>query len=195
MKRNLWLVLFVGFGLLKCVAQNTNSAKLGFPLPKAAKYKVTNQQFETAKKSLQEKFQTDTNQLAEIISSPSMCGPGLWHIFKDSPYFSTPPIAKTVCKVPLPNGKTQELPAALIQSEAEAVNFRGALADLISKNGNLKFRLPTEKEFKTFWATIPFDEIADALIIAEGKEDNLIIAFSEGKPFWFDEVKNFGSKQ
>jgi hypothetical protein len=60
----------------------------------------------------------------------------------------------------LANGKTQELPAALIQDATEAMNFRAALAELISKNGNLKFRLPTEKEFKTFWAVFPFDEIS-----------------------------------
>ena len=131
-KRNI-LILWLIYAALNCGAQNTNSAKMDFLLPKGAKYTVTNQQFETARKSLQEKFQPDTNQLARIISPPCMCGPGLWHLLKDSPFFSTPPKTKTICKIPLPNGKTQELPAALIQDATEAANFRAALAVLISK--------------------------------------------------------------
>jgi hypothetical protein len=194
MKLNLSLVLLLIYTTFKCDGQNTNSAALNFPLPKAARYTVTDQQFEAAKKALQKGFLPDTNQLAAIISSPCMCGPGLWHILKDSPHFSTPPRAKTVCKVPLANGKTQELPAALIQNEAEAMNFRAALADLISKNGDIKFRLPTEKEFKTFWAVYPFDEISEPLIVTEGNDYNVIISFSKGKPFWFDEVKSMGMK-
>jgi len=194
MKRGL-LILWLIYAALNCGAQNTNSARLDFHLPKGAKYTVTNQQFETARKSLQGRFLPDTNLLATMISPPCMCGPGLWHLLKDSPFFSTPPRAKTVCKIPLANGKTQELPAALIQGETEAANFRAALAVLISKNGNLKFRLPTESEFKTFWATVPFDEINDALVVAEGNDCNVFISFSKGKPFWFDEVKNFGRKQ
>jgi hypothetical protein len=189
MKLNLLLTLLFVCATIKCNAQNTNSAALNFPLPKAAKYKVTDQQLETAKETLQKEFLPNTNQLAVIISSPCMCGPGLWNILKDSPHFSTPPRAKTICKVPLANGKMQELPAALIQSETEAVNFRAALADLIQKNGNFTFRLPTEKEFKTFWAAYPFDEISEPLIVAEGNDCNLIISFTKGRPFWLDEVK------
>jgi len=194
MKQNLLPVFLLIYATFRCDAQNTNSAALNFPLPKAAKYTVTDRQFEVAKKTLQKEFLSDTNHLATIISSPCMCGPGLWHILKDSPHFSAPPRAKTICKVPLTNGKTQELPAALIQDTAEVVNFRAALADLISKNGDSKFRLPTEKEFKTFWAVIPFDEISEPLIVAEGSNYNLSILFTKGKPFWFDEVKNMGSK-
>jgi hypothetical protein len=189
MKLNLLLTLLFVCAAIKSDAQNTNSATLNFPLPKAAKYTVTDQQFETAKEKLQKEFLPNTNQLATIISSPCMCGPGLWNILKDSPHFSTPPRAKTICKVPLANGEMQELPAASILDEAEAINFRAALADLISKNGNLKFRLPTEKEFKTFWTVYPFDEISEPLIVAEGSNYNLIISFSKGKPFWLDEVK------
>ena len=194
MKLNLSLILLLIYASFKCDAQNTNSAALNFPLPKSAKYTVTDRQFETAKETLQKEFQPDTNLLGSIISSPCMCGPGLWRILKDSPHFSTPPRAKTICKVPLANGKIQELPAALIQDEAEAVNFRAALADLISKNGNLKFRLPTEKEFKTFWAVYPFDEISEPLIVAEGSDCNLIISFTKGRPFWLDEIKGMSLK-
>jgi len=78
----------------------------------------------------------------------------------------------------------------LLQDDTEVVNFRAALADLLVDNGRLKFRLPTEQEFKTFWAVSPFDEIVDPLIVAEGEHYNLIIEFAKDKPFWFDEVKN-----
>jgi hypothetical protein len=189
MKLNLSLILLFICATIKCDAQNTNSAVLNFPLPKAAKYTVTDQQFETAKETLQKEFLSNTNQLATIISSPCICGPGLWNILKNSPHFSTPPFTKMTVKIPLANGKIQELPAALIKSEAETINFRAALADLILKNGNLKFRLPTEKEFKTFWAAYPFDEISEPLIVAEGSDCNLIISFTKGRPFWLDEVK------
>jgi hypothetical protein len=172
MKPNLLMVLLFICASFTCAAQDTNSAALGFPLPKTAKYTVTDQQFETAKKTLNKEFQADTNLLGSIISSPCMCGPGLWHILKDSPHFASPPRAKTICNVPLANGKTQALPAALIQDEAEAANFRAALADLISKNGTLEFGLPTEKEFKTFWAVYPFDEISEPLIVAAGSDYN-----------------------
>jgi hypothetical protein len=194
MNLNLSLILLLIYASFKCDAQNTNSAALNFPLPKAAKYTVTDQQFETAKETLQKEFQPDTNLLGFIISSPCMCGPGLWRLLKDSPHFSTPPRVKTVVKIPLANGKIQELPAALIKGEAETMNFRAALADLISKNGNLKFRLPTEKEFKTFWAVYPFDEISEPLIVAEGSDCNLIISFTKGRPFWLDEVKSMSLK-
>jgi hypothetical protein len=189
MKLNLLLTLLLVYTTIKCDAQNTNSAALNFPLPKTAKYTVTDQQFETAKETLQKEFLPNTNQLAAIISSPCICGPGLWRLLKDSPHFSTPPFTKMTVKIPLANGKMQELLAALIKSEAETMNFRAALADLISKNGNLKFRLPTEKEFKTFWAAYSFDEISEPLIVAEESDCNLIISFTKGRPFWLDEVK------
>src|SRR5450631_3828769 len=94
MKLNLSLVLLLISATFECGAQNTNLAALSFPLPKTAKYIVTVEQFEIAKRTLQIFFQPDTNLLGSIISSPCMCGPGLWHILKDSPHFSTPPRAK-----------------------------------------------------------------------------------------------------
>jgi hypothetical protein len=197
MKIKLTIAVWLAFLLVGCKTETPNQklAKLNFPLPAQARYTVTDEQFEAAITILQQNFSANTNRLAVIISPPCMCGPGLWHLLKDSPFFSTPPRAKTVCKIPLANGKIEELPAALIQDETEAANFRAALAVLISNDGNLLFRLPTEKEFKTYWATIPFNEINDALIVAEGNDYNVFVSFSKGKPFWFDEVKNFGSKQ
>ena len=179
---------------VNCNAQNTNLAALSFALPKAAKYTVTRDQFETATNSLAINFQADTNRLDKIITPPCVCGPGLWNLLKDSPCISTPPRIKTVCNVPAANGKMQQLPAASFQDEKEAANFRAALAALISKNGKLKFRLPTEDEFKMFWAVIPFDEISEPLVVAEGSDCNLIVLFSKGKLFWLDEVKKMQTK-
>jgi len=176
--------------IVGCATQTATMAKLDFPLPPHARYTVTDQQFEAAMAILQQNFSSDTNRLAAIVSSPCTCGPGLWHLLKDSPRFSTPPRAKGTAVIPLANEKKQELPMTLFQGETEAANFRAALADLLADNGNLKFRLPTEQEFKTFWAVSPFDEIPDPLIVAEGEHYNLIIEFANGKPFWFDEVKN-----
>lgn len=101
----------------------------------------------------------------------------------------SPPLAKTICTVPLANGKFKELPAATFQTKIEADNFRLALADLLSKNGDLTFRLPTKQEFKAYWAVVPFDDISEPLIVAEGANYNLIILFAKGKPFWLDETK------
>ena len=173
-----------------CETQTQKLAKLDFPLPPQARYTVTDAQFEAAMAILQQNFSSDTNQLAAIISSPCMCGPGLWHLLKDSPRFSVPPRAKGTVVIPLVNGRKQELPTALLQNDTEVANFRAALADLLANNGNLKFRLPTEREFRTFWAVSPFDGIPDPLIVAEGEHYNLIIEFAKSKPFWFDEVKN-----
>lgn len=194
MKIKIPILIFSILTIVGCATQTATVAKFNFPLPPKARYTVTDQQFESSKALLQQNFLPNTNQLAVIISSPCMCGPGLWNTLKNSPHFSVPPRAKTICKVPLANGKTQELPAALIQNETEAANFRAALADLIQKNGNLKFRLPTEKEFKTFWAVYPFDKFSEPLIVAEGNDCDVIISFSKGKPFWFDEVKNMWTK-
>ena len=172
--------------------QTQTVAKLDFPLPREAHYTVSDQQFETARALLQQDFSADTNKLEMIVSSPCICGPVLWHLLKDSPYFSIPPFTRTVVKVPLANGENEELPAALIKSKTETDNFRAALADLLSKNGYLTFRLPTEREFKIYWALTPFDEISSPLIVAEGTRYNLIIEFGKDKPLWFDEVKNVG---
>lgn len=53
----------------------------------------------------------------------------------------------------------------------------------------MTFRLPTEREFKIYWATIPFDEISDPLVVAEGSRYDLLVQFAGGRPFWFDEVR------
>jgi len=197
MRLTLSLVLLIALALVDggCVSSTTSSAKLGFRLPPRARYTVTDRQFEKAKETLQNYLSPDTNQLKVIIASPCVCGPVLWHLLKDSPHFSVPPVAKTVCQVPLKNGRIQEFPAALLQSDAEAANFRAALADLLSENGTLTFRLPTESEFKIYWAVTPFDEISGPLIVAEGSRFNLIIEFAGGRPFWFDEVTNITLKK
>jgi hypothetical protein len=183
------LILFV-IATGGCSTQTATVAKLDFPLPPHARYTVTDQQFEAAMATLQQNFSSDTNQLVTIISFPCTCGPGLWHLLKDSPRFSAPPRAKGTAVIPLANGKKQELPMTILQDDTEVANFRAALADLLADNGNLKFRLPTEQEFKTFWAVSPFDEISNPLIVVEGEHYDLIIEFAKGKPFWFDEVKN-----
>jgi hypothetical protein len=194
MKRILPLLFFVSLTTFGLYAQADNIAKLDFPLPAQAKYTVTTNQFNKAKDLLKQKLGADTNQLAELISFPSMCGPGLWQSLKASPHFSIPPRAKTTCKIPLAGGKFKELPAALLQNETEATNFRLALADLLAKNGDLKFRLPTKEEFRAYWAVIPFDDISEPLIVAEGRNYNLIILFTKGKPFWLDETKTLLEK-
>jgi hypothetical protein len=56
MKPNLSLIILLIFVTFECCAQNTNLAALNFPLPKAAKYSVTVEQFEIAKKTLQKHF-------------------------------------------------------------------------------------------------------------------------------------------
>lgn len=186
----LFLLTIVG-----CATQTATVAKLDFPLPSHARYTVTDQQFEMAIALLQQDFLPDTNKLKMIISAPCICGPGLWHLIKDSPHFSTPPRAKGTGIIPLANGKKQEVPTALLQDNTEVANFCAALVDLLAKNSNLKFRLPTEHEFKIFWAATPFDEISDPLIVAEGERYNLIIEFAKDKPFWFDEVRNMSFSQ
>lgn len=175
-------------------AQADDIAKLDFPLPAQAKYTVTTNQLNEARDLLVQKFNANTNSLGEIIPFPSMCGPGLWQLLKDSPRFSIPPHAKTICRVPLAGGKFKELPAALLQTKTEATNFQLALADLLSNNGELKFRLPTKEEFGAYWAVIPFDDISEPLIVAEGRNYNLIILFGKGKPFWLDETKTLLKK-
>jgi hypothetical protein len=191
----IYFLILIVIAMGGCSTPTQTVAKLDFPLPRQARYTVTDQQFEAAKRLLQQNFSADTNKLNTIISSPCICGPGLWHLLKDSPRFSIPPHTKTTVKVPLANGEVEELPAALIQSKTEADNFRAALADLLSEDGDLTFRLPTEREFKIYWALTPFDEISSPLIVAEGTRYNLIIEFGKNKPFWFDEVKNMEWKQ
>ena len=185
----------VAIGISGCSSSSTAVAKLGYPLPRHARYTVTEQQFEAAVALLEQDFLPDTNRLQSIISAPAVCGPGLWALVKDSPHFGVPLKAKATGIIPLPNGQKQEVPTALIQDENEAANFRAALAELLAKNGAMKFRLPTEQEFNTFWAVTPFDTISDPLVVAEGERYNVLIEFAKGKPFWFDEVKTMSLKQ
>lgn len=173
-----------------CGTSTQKVARLDFPLPPRARYSVSDVEFEAARLTLQQHFSSDTNHLQKIVSLPCFCGPGLWRLVKDSTHFLVPPTAKTTCKVTMKNGRILELPAALLQSEAEVVNFRAALADLLCKNGTLTFRLPTEAEFKTFWTFIPFNEISNPLIVAEGTQHTFVVSFGKKKPFWFDELRN-----
>lgn len=173
-----------------CAAPEQTNSKLGFQLPKRARYNVTDTQVANATETLRSALTTNATGNHVKIAAPCVCGPGLWRFLKNSPHFAVPPTAKTTCKIPQPDGTTLEVPAALIQDEAEAVRFRSALSDLLSENGDLTFRLPTEREFNIFWATYPFDEIRDPLIVAEGSRYNLIVQFSKSRPFWIDEVKN-----
>jgi|ERR1035441_5917205 hypothetical protein len=194
MKIEIPIVILFLLTIVGCATQTVTVAKLDFPLPPHARYTITDQQFGTAKALLEQNFSSDTNRLKTIVSSPCMCGPELWHLVKDSPHFSTPPHTKTTIDMPSPDGKTQKLSAALIQDAAEADNFRAALADLLSANGSLIFRLPNEEEFRKFWAVTPFDEISEPLIVAEGSRYSLIIEFADKRPFWFEEVKNMTFK-
>jgi hypothetical protein len=193
MKARILLVVGV-IAITGCSTEKTTVAKLDFPLPRRARYTVTDQKFEAAKALLWQDFSPDTNKLKTIISAPIICGPGLWHLLKDSPYFTVPPRAASKAVIPLANKNRQELPIALLQDDKEASNFRAALSDLLAKNGDLKFRLPTKQEFDTFWKVTPFDTISEPLLVAEGDHYNLIIEFSEGRPFWFDEVRNMHSE-
>jgi len=171
-----------------CATHHDSVARLDFPLPPQARYSVTERQFKSAAALLDKDFLADTNRLKSIVASPCMCGPGLWHLLKDSPAFAVPPRAKTICQVPMGDGHTRELPAALIQDAVEAANFRAALAGLLSGNGAVTCRLPTETEFNQFWAVMPFDDISAPLVVADGRDYDLIILFVKQRPFWFDAV-------
>jgi hypothetical protein len=169
--------------------------KFGFRLPPRARYTVTDQQFEAATLLLQKKLVPDTNQLKTIISAPCLCGPGLWHLIKDSPHFSVPLHAKASVIHPITGGPKQEFPIGLLQDENEATDFRAALADLLSMDGELKFRLPNEDEFTKFWSVTPFNRISEPLIVAEGERFNFVIEFAKGRPFWIDEAKSMTLKR
>jgi hypothetical protein len=156
----------------------TASADLPFKLPPKAKYTPSEKSINKAKDILKQYLAGDANSLTNLFVKPTMCGPGLWDALKDSPCFSTPPRAKSTVKIPLPDGKFQELPMALLQSQ-----------------GNLVIRDPNREEFMTFWATFPFDEISDPLLVAEGKDYTIICMFSKDKVFWVDEVKKMHLKK
>ena len=170
-------------------------AELPFKLPPKARYTASEESINKAKDILKQYLVGDANTLTNLFVRPTMCGPGLWNVFKDSSYFSKPPLAKSTVKIPLPNGKFQELPMALLQSADEVASFRKALAILLVSQGKLAIRDPNREEFMTFWATIPFDEINAPLLVAEGKDYTIICMFDKDKVFWVDEVKKMHLKR
>jgi hypothetical protein len=119
----------------------------------------------------------------------------LWHILKNSPHFSKPPVARSTVKIPVGKGKFQELPMALLQGEDEIASFRKALADLLGSQGKLTIREPNADEFMKYWAVIPFHEINEPLLVAEGSDATLFCQFGKGRVFWADEVKRTHFKQ
>jgi hypothetical protein len=169
-------------------------AQLPYPLPPKAKYTASIEAIATARADLSTNLVSDASTLTNLFSSPMICGPGLWNVLKGSTHFSKPPLAKSTVKIPTGNGKIQELPMALLQSEDEVASFRRALADLLSAQGKLTIRDPNKDEFMTFWAIIPFDEINGPLLVAEGKDVSIICMFVKGKVFTADEVKRMHIK-
>ena len=164
-------------------------ADFRYKLPPKAKYTASSEAITKAKTQLSTKLVTNAITLTNLFASPMMCGPGLWHVLKDSPHFAKPPVAKSTAKIPVGNGKFQELPMALLQSEDEVASFRKALADLLSSQGTLTIREPDKDEFMKYWAVIPFNEITGPLLVAEGKDGAIFCQFEKGKVFWADEVK------
>jgi len=173
----------------------TVGAELPFKLPPKAKYTASEKSINQAKDLLKHYLAGDANTLTNLFVRPTMCGPGLWNLLKGSPFFSKPPLAKSTVKIPLPDGRVQELPTALLQSEDEVASFRKALGVLLTSQGNLTVRDPNRDEFMTFWATIPFDEINAPLLVAEGKDYTIICMFDKDKVFWADEVKKMHPKK
>jgi hypothetical protein len=164
-------------------------AELPYELPPKAKYTVSSEALAKAKTALSANLVGNAATLTNLFATPTMCGPGLWNILKSSPHFSKPPVAKSTAKIPIGEGKFQELPLALLQSEDEVASFRKALADLLSSQGTLTIREPNKDEFMKYWAVIPFDEITGPLLVAEGKDATIFCQFEKGKIFWADEVK------
>jgi len=189
MKRLIHFLMVFSFTTCLC-------AELKFRLPKGAKYKVSKAQVTRATDTLKENFVADTNRLQAILRAPIMCGPGLWDRIKSSTNFLKRPIADTALKVPLPDGRMQECPAALLQSSGEAQAFCRALSELLSGAGTMTVRAPDEQEFKLYWATIPFNEITDPLLVAAGTNHSFICQFGKkGALFWIDDVKNMRFKR
>jgi hypothetical protein len=164
-------------------------AELPFKLPPNAKYTVSEEAISRAKTELSSNLVADAATLTNLFASPMMCGPELWSVLKSSPHFSKPPLAKGTAKIPLADGKYQELPIGFFQSEDEVMSFRKALADLLASQGKLTIREPNEDEFKKFWGPFPFDEIGGPLLVALGKDATLVCQFQGGKVLWVDEVK------
>ena len=170
-------------------------ANLSFKLPPNAKYTASEKSINTAIDILRTHINDDANNLTNIFVKPTVCGPGLWNLLKHSPFFSKPPKAKSTARIPLPGGRFQELPMALLQSEDEVSSFRKAFADLTKSQGQLAVREPNKDEFLVFWAVIPFDEINAPLLVAEGKDYTFICMFDKWNVFWIDEVKKLHPKK
>ena len=187
MKKHIAIVL-----LMICVLAH---AELPFKLPPNAKYNVPAETIAMAKAALSTNMVSDATTLTNLFVSPTICGPGLWHILKDSPRFSKPPTAKSTSRIPTGDGKFQEFPMATLLSAEELASFRMALADFLGSQGVLKVREPDEEEFMKYWAVIPFDEITGPLVVAEGKDATIFCQFEKGKVFWIDEVKRMQFKK
>lgn len=172
-------------------------AELPYKLPRGAKYNVSDETIAKAKTFLTTNLVGDASVLTNLFAPPMMCGPGLWDILKSSDHFSKPPIAKTTVRVPLPGGKLQELPLALLQTEDEVAVFRKAIAELIRSQGKLTIREPNKDEFMVYWTVIPYDKIDGAVLVAEGKDCTIFCQFSKekGRVFWADEVKRMHFKK
>ena len=178
--------------LVSCVLAH---AELPFKLPPNAKYNVSAEMIAKAKIELSTNLVSDAATLTNLFVTPTICGPGLWHILKDSPHFPKPPAAKSTARIPTGDGKFQEFPMATLLSADELTSFRKALADFLGSQGALKIREPNEEEFMKYWAVIPFDEIAGPLLVAEGKDACIMCQFQKGKVFWIDEVKRMHFKK
>jgi hypothetical protein len=187
MKKYIIIVL-----LVSCVLAH---AELTFKLPPNAKYNVSAEMIAKAKIELSTNLVSDAVTLTNLFVPPTICGPGLWNILKDSPRFSKPPRAKSTARIPTGDGKFQEFPFALLQNADELASFRNALADFLGSQGVLKIREPNEEEFMTYWTVIPFDEIDGPVLVAEGKDACLFCQFEKGKVFWIDEVKRMHIKK
>ena len=174
------------FLLLLCVLAR---AELPYKLPPKAKYDVSADAIAAAKAELSTHLVGDAATLTNLFVPPILCGPGLWHILKDSPRFKKTPTAKTTARIPIGGGKFQEFPMALLQSTEEASSFRKALADFLSAEGSLEVREPNQEEFMKFWEVYPFDEISGPILVADGKDACIFCQFQKGNVFWVDEVK------
>jgi hypothetical protein len=178
--------------LASCVLTH---GELTFKLPPNAKYNVSAEMIANAKIELSSNLVSDAAMLTNLFVIPTICGPGLWNILKDSPRFSKPPAVKSTVRIPIGDGKFQDLPMATLRSTDELASFRNALADFLGSEGLLKIREPNQEEFMTYWAVIPFDKIDEPLLVAEGRDASIFCQFEEGKVFWIDEVKRMHLKK
>ena len=89
------------FLFITCLVVN---AGLSFKLPPKAKYTASEKTINEAKRDLTNYLVGDATTLTNLFVRPTICGPGLWNVLKDSPHFSKPPLAKSTVKIPLPDG-------------------------------------------------------------------------------------------